>query len=293
MLISRRSFMKSSAFGVTGTILGLDTLLAAQEGLADVRIAACDWSLGAGGPGGLEIAKASGLDGLEISVGSPADTLQIANPEYRQQYKANMPKTGMVIPSLAMGMLNEAPLASDPRGPAWLQQSIEAAQDLGAKVILLAFFGKGDLRADGKLKTKDVDTVVGRLVEAAPAAQRAGVILGIENTLSAQDNLAILDRVKSDAVRVYYDIRNSTDNGYDVPAEIKLLADRICQIHFKNGGDYLGEGKMAMDPIGEAIQSIKYPGWIVLETSCPSKKREADFQRNADYARRLLKGTPA
>jgi len=39
--------------------------------------------------------------------------------------------------------LNSNPLATDPRGPAWLEQSIDAAKDLGAKVILVAFSAGG------------------------------------------------------------------------------------------------------------------------------------------------------
>ena len=56
-----------------------------------------------------------------------------------------MKQTGLVISSFMMGLLNSNPLASDPRGPAWLEQSIDAAKDLGAGVILVAFFGKGSL----------------------------------------------------------------------------------------------------------------------------------------------------
>ena len=64
------------------------------------------------------------------------------------------------------------PLASDPRGPAWLQQSIDAARDLIAQVILVAFFGKGSLlEEDGQLKKADVDVVVERVKAAAPRAQ--------------------------------------------------------------------------------------------------------------------------
>jgi len=287
MKITRRKFLTQTAGGVAGT-LALSPSSAAAETAGKLRLSACDWSLQAMGPGGLEIAQRVGLDGLEVSAGNPADTLQIADPAYRQQYKDNVVKTGVVVSSVAMGLLNNAPLASDPRGPAWLEQTIEAAKDLDAKVMLLAFFGEGDLREKRKLKTADVDAVVERLKEAAPKAEQAGVILGLENTLSAKDNLAILDQVQSDAVRVYYDTGNSTSNRYDVPTEIRELGDRICQIHFKDGRYYLGEGKVKMEPVAEAIRAIGYTGWIVLETSIPSKDRDADFKRNAAYVRTLF-----
>ena len=199
-----------------------------------------------------------------------------------------MKSTGLVISSFMMGLLNSDPLASDPRGPAWLEQSIDAAKDLGAKVILVAFFGRGSLLRGKELKTDDVDVVVERLKAAAPRAKEAGVILGIENTLSAQQNLDILGRIGHDSVRIYYDVGNTTSMGYDVPAEIRQLNDKIAIFHFKDGPSYLGEGKVKYAPIAEAIRAINYQGWIVLETSNPSKDRIADTKRNAAFIRKLF-----
>ena len=73
-------------------------------------------------------------------------------------------------------------------------------------------------------------------------------------------------------------------------AELRALRGRICMIHFKDENCYLGEsnGKVKMEPIGEAIREIGYKGWIVLETPCPSKNAEADCRRNAEYSRKLL-----
>ncbi|MCX5758934.1 MAG: sugar phosphate isomerase/epimerase [Candidatus Hydrogenedentes bacterium] len=285
--ISRRQFLAGTA---TGTVaLGLAPALShAAAGAKEIRMSACDWSLGAGGPDGLAAAKDIRLDGLELSAGDAADTLKIADPPYREKYKTAVKSTGVVVSSVAMGFLNGSPLATDPRGVAWLEQTIEATKDLDASVILVAFFGKGDLRKGRQLKESEIDALVGKLKEAAPKAKASGVILGLENTLSAEQNLRILDRVASDAVRVYYDIGNSTDNGYDVPAEIRMLRGRICQFHFKDGGDYLGEGKGAMKPVAEAIHAIQYKGWIVLETAVPSKDRIADFRKNADFVRGLM-----
>ncbi len=290
MKIDRRGFITYAVGGALGATFatGFKTARAAEKAPAKLRLAACDWSLRAPGPDGLDIAKRVGLDGLEISAGNPEDTLQIADAAYRDAYKRKREATGVAIPSIAMGLLNKAPLATDPRGPVWLEQTIDAAHDLKAGVILLAFFGKGDLRRGKELKTDAIDTVVQRLKDAAPRAEKAGVILGLENTLSGKDNMAILDRVQSDCVQVYYDIGNSTYNGYDVPAEIRELGDKICQFHFKDGKYYLGDGKVDMAPVAEAVNAIGYKGWVVLETSIPSKDRDADFKKNAAFVRDLF-----
>jgi sugar phosphate isomerase/epimerase len=187
-----------------------------------------------------------------------------------------------------MSLLNSDPLAGDPRGPAWLEQTIGGAKAVGAKVILVAFFGKGSLGAKGDVKKVDVDVVVQRLKAAAPRAADAGVVLGIENTLPAKDNMEILDRIGSDAVGIYYDVYNLEGQGYDAPAEIRLLKDRICQVHFKNGKDYLEGGKVKWEPVAAAMKEIGYKKWIVLETSNPSKSVVADDKKNAEYIRKLF-----
>jgi len=282
MTMTRRDWLKATA-GLAGA--GLVGAWPAQAAAASrpvrIHIGSCMVSL--------DEAKQAGLEGVEIRAGNAAQRLEIADPEVRQKYKEKMKQTGLVISSVMMGLLNSNPLASDPRGPAWLEQTIDAAKDLGAKVILVAFFGKGNLLADGKLKQADVDVVVERLKAAAPRAERSGVILAIENTLSARHNAEILARIDHPAVRIYYDVGNSTNLGYDVPAEIRFLKDRIAQIHFKDNPHYLGEGKVAFPPIAAAIEEIGYQGWIVLETTSPSKDRIADARRNAAYVRNLFR----
>ena len=284
---SRRSFLTQSA-ALMAAGAWMAPRLGSAEAACGMRLSACDWSLQARGPEGLAIAKRVGLDGLEISAGEATDILTIADSACREAYKAQVKETGVIISSIAMGFLNGAPLATDPRGPVWLEQTIDAAADLQVKTILLAFFGKGDLREKTDLKQAEVDRVVERLKTAAPRAEKAGVVLGLENTLSGADNMKILDRVQSNQVKIYYDIGNSTYNGYDVPKEIRELKANICQIHFKDGGYMLGKGKVEMGPVRDAIQAIDYKGWLVLETAIPSKDRDADFMKNAAYVRDLM-----
>jgi len=280
-MITRRTFLRGTAAGIAGAAVA-SKVVRAEEGKAvpKIRVSSCSV--------GFDDAKKAGLEGVEVGVGGAAERLSIADPKVREQHKAKMKETGLVISSFMMGLFNSEPLASDPRGPAWLEQSIEGAKDLKAQVILVAFFGKGSLLEGRKVKTADVDVVVERLKAAAPKAREAGVILGIENTLDAKQNVEILDRIGSPAVQIYYDCYNLAGQGYDVPAEIRFLKDRIAIFHFKNGGDYLDNGKVKFEPVAEAMKEIGYKGWVVLETSHPSKDRVADTKRNADYVRKLF-----
>jgi len=279
---SRRTVLKSALAGLASSEI-LVTLAAealAPRSPSTLRVSSCVVDL--------EQGKRAGLDGVEIRVGDPAEKLRIADPAVRQPYREQMGSTGLVISSFMMGLLNSNPLASEPRAPVWLEQSIDAARDLGAGVILVAFFGKGNLLQDGQLKLDDVQAVVQRLKAAAPRARDAGVVLAVENTLSAKQNVEILERIGHEAVRVYYDVGNSNSRGYDVPGEIRFLKDRIACFHFKDRDRYLGEGSLQFEPIATAIKAIGYSGWIVMETASPSKDPVADAKRNGAYIRRLF-----
>jgi sugar phosphate isomerase/epimerase len=283
MNIPRRSFLQQSATVLAGSaLLPQGWAAAASPTDRPVRIGACVV--------GLEQARQAGLEGVEVGVGGAADRLEIADPAIRRRYKEQMQQTGLPICSLMMGLLNSHPLATDPRAPAWLEQSIDAARDLGARVILVAFFGNGDLLdANEKVKEKDVDVAIERLKAAAPRAKAAGVILAIENYLNGAQNARILDRINHEAVQLYFDVYNTgLTKGHGVPADIRLLKGRIAQFHFKNGPDYLDNGKLKFDTIAATIKEIGYRGWVVLETASPSKDAVADVRRNAEYARKLL-----
>ena len=88
-------------------------------------------------------------------------------------------------------------------------------------MILLPFFGKWALQ-----DRAEMDYVGDALREIAPAAEKAGVILGLEDTISARDNVRIMERSKSPAVLTYYDVGNSTQNGFNVVEEIRWLGRR-------------------------------------------------------------------
>lgn len=291
MAYTRRSFLTVSALGAAGLFCagGLDALGGPARKIPRLRIGICDWSIKAKGRRALELAGSIGLDGVQVSPKGAAEKLSYATKEEQKMYAQAVKDTGVQIASIGLNVTNQFPLATDPRGTAWLVQTVDAAAAMGCTATLIAFFGKGALN-DGKtkdLKKAEVDAVVGKLKEAAPHAKEKGVFLGLENTLSAKDNMAIMDRVGSEHVQVYYDTANSTKNGYDVPKEIRMLKGRICEFHFKNTEGVLGESGLKCEPIAEAINEIGYKGWLVLERSF-GKDHLAYFKKNGEYLRKLF-----
>jgi sugar phosphate isomerase/epimerase len=163
--------------------------------------------------------------------------------------------------------------------------SIRLTKQLDARVLLLPFFGKWALETQA-----EKDYTADALKELAPEAEKAGVILGLEDTISAQDNVRILDKVASKNLLVYYDVGNATKAGFDPVMEIRWLGkNRICQIHLKDNPHFLGEGDIDFAPIMHTIREIGYDGFANLETDTHPETLEADLRRNLIYIRGVMK----
>jgi sugar phosphate isomerase/epimerase len=267
---TRRSFLGRLTAG-TLTAAGwraFAPLLEARE-KGGFKIGACDWSIGRmADPGALEVAKAIGLDGVQVSLGTEANGMSLRTPAVQQAYREAAQRAGVAIASLAIGELNNIPYKADPRTIEWVSDSVEATRALGCRVVLMAFFHKGDLKGD----RAGTDEVVRRLRDVAPKAEQAGVILGIESWLSAEEHMDIIDRVGSRAVQVYYDVANSEKMGYDIYREMRWLGKKgvICEFHMKENGSLLGQGRVDFKRVREAIDEIGYTGWMQIEGAMPS-----------------------
>ncbi len=247
-----------------------------------VKIGVTDWNLRQEAKlEAVALAHSLGFDGVEISIGVGAERLPLSDPDLQRQYVQEAKKINFPVPSTCLNILHRNILKSDPLAQRWVADSIPITRNVGAKVILLPFFGKGALKTH-----EEMDFVAGYLRDIAPEAEKAAVILGLENTCSAEDNARMLDRARSRAVRVYYDIGNSANNGYDVVREIRWLGkERICEFHIKDNPHFLGQGKIDIPAVVDAIADIGFAGWAHLETSSPTKSVENDMAVNLKYIR--------
>ncbi len=250
------------------------------------KIGACDWSIGKmANTGAFEVAKEIGLDGVQVSLGTAADDMRLRKKEVQEEFKSAARKAGEDIASLAIGELNNIPYKSDPRTIPWVSDCVDTCKALGVKVVLLAFFGNDDLRDD----KAGVDEVVKRLKAVAPKAEKAGVILGVESWLNAEQHLDILERVGSSAVQVYYDVCNSNDRGYDIYKEIRQLGKRICEFHAKENGALLGQGNVDFRKVRDAMEDIGYRGWIQIEGAVPPGGQMLEsYKKNCAFLRGIF-----
>jgi len=156
------------------------------------------------------------------------------------------------------------------------------------KVLLLAFFGKGDIKGKPELQKE----VIARLKRVEPIAARAGVVIGLETWLDKDEHLRILDAVGSINVQVYYDTANMQKRGYDIYREIRELGrERICQVHCKENGYLLGHGRCDFHKVRDALDDIGYEDWLIIEGATEKgMNTKACYVHNQRYLRGVFNG---
>jgi L-ribulose-5-phosphate 3-epimerase len=288
---TRRDFLKTAVAAGACGILGA---VPPGPGLADRRfkVAACDWMLLKRQKlGAFALARDCELDGVEVDLGSLGDRPDFDNklrdPTVRRQFLAASRETGVAICSMAMSAFYGRSFAHHPHADRFADEWVDTMRAMGVRVGFLPFGVKGNVRDDPAIRA----AFVGALKRAAPKAEAAGVILGIETNLDADGHRRFLDDVGSPAVKVYYNLGDALENKYDIYREIRQLGrERICQIHCKEGEVRLGQGAIDFPRVKEALDAIDWGGWLVIERSrLPGKSVKENFSANARYLKSIFR----
>jgi L-ribulose-5-phosphate 3-epimerase len=250
-----------------------------------LKIGVTDWNLRLTGKvEAVALAAKLGFQGVEVSLGrTPVEgKLPLDDAALQSQYLAAAKQHNIALGGTCLDILHVNCGKNDKLALKWIADGIPITKKLNARVMLMPFFGKCALETE-----KDFDYFGDALKELGKEAEKAGIELGLENTISARNNVRIMERSKSSAVKVYYDVGNSTRAGFDILEEIPWLgAKRICQFHLKDEG-YLGEGKINFPEVMKQIMALGFEGFANLETGSPSKSVENDMSRNLAYVRKL------
>ena len=295
MLTSRRDFVKQAGLASVGVpALGLSQGAPAARTAAPlpIRVGMTDWNLGKRGDvTKVALAREIGLDGIQVSLTFPTDdSPHLRDPKTQAAFKQAALENGVQICSLAIGSPGKArlPLHTNPAAAILLVEAIEVARNIGTTNILLPILGDSHINMQSEA---EVNTFVVMMREVARYAEKAGVVVALEDWISAQDNIRLLDAIGSDYVGIYYDARNIKSrlkrDPYDEPA---LLGRRINQIHVKNGDKLMRDAEILDWPrLAQEYYKIGYRGWYVLETGSPSEDLIADTRANLDYVRKTFR----
>ena len=193
----------------------------------------------------LEAAKAAGYDYVEISI--DATEKKIArldmDRESRLELVKTMYETGIPIRTMCVSALTKYAIGSSDeaccaRGMAILEKSLQLADDLGIRVVMIPgydiYFG------ESTVETKRYFLENIRIM--AEVAEREGVLLGFETMENEFMNTVgkavhYVDRVNSPYLKIYPDAGNITNAAvlykHDVCEDLLLGEGRLIALHLK------------------------------------------------------------
>jgi len=279
-MLHRKNFISSSSS------LALIPFLGQSEEKTDFKVGICDWNAkGKGLPEVFKTVKELGLDGVQLSYEPRHPTYDLREKKQQTHFLSEAKKHQIEIASMAMGIFNKYPFSSFDDAPQWADECLDIMLAMNQKLVLFAFFGKGDIKDKPELQKN----VISRLKALMPKAEKYGLTIGLETWLNQEDHMHILDSVGSNNVKVYYDTANMEKQGYNIYEEIRWLGKKnaICQVHTKEVGNRLGEGKVNFPKVKEALADIDYKDWLIIESAVKGDWRESHIA-NGQYLRKLF-----
>ena len=292
--MTRREFVSraAAASAAVTTLSGQQAGQKPEPQPLPLRIGMTDWNLGRRGDiTKIALAREIGLDGIQVSITYPTDgSPHLGQLETQAAFKRAALENGIQICSLAIGNpgKHRLPMHTNPAFAILLIEAVEVARNLGTNNILLPILGDSHINMASQ---PEVNTFVVMMKEVARYAEKAGVVVSLEDWISAEDNIRLLDAIGSDYVGVYYDARNIKSRLKQDPYhEPKLLGRRIHQIHVKNGEKLMRDQDILDWPrLAQEYHAIGYRGWFVLETGSPSQDIVADTRANIEYVRKVFR----
>ena len=285
MSLNRRTFMKTGALTMLPMFGSLTDLLA-DESKRQYKVGICDWSLPGymANPKQFEVAKRLGFQGVQLAY-TLAGEFSLHNKENCSLFSVAAKEQNMEIASLAAVFFNERPFAREADAELWVSDCLDVMQILQVKQVLLAFFSNGEL----KDKPDDQKATIEKLKRLAPKAEKLGKILAVESYLNAEEHLRIIDAVGSDAVKIYYDMQNMLNKGYDVYEDMLQLGKRklISQVHLKDDKGRLETNNIDWPKVKKTLEKIDYVDWLIVEGAVSGNWEESQMA-NAAYVRKLF-----
>jgi len=234
-------------------------------------------------------ARELGFDGIELVVKSDEQIDMLRRSEGQATVRKWCADYGAEVAALSFARYRDNNWAlpdseARKRGVQAVEEMCDASQAIGATAILLPHFDRKKIDLD---KT-ELENFIDGCRKAAPKAEQTQVFLSIETSFSVEMLIQIVDTVNSPYVGVYQDVANALSYGHDSVDMLKRLGKRINMIHIKDTDQkMLGGGRVDFPGCVEAITSIPYDGWLVLETP-PGDDPMESARKNGQFIKKFF-----
>ena len=179
-------------------------------------------------------------------------------------------KTGVVVRTVCADYFMEAPLHSIKEDVARksfnvLKRLLIAAAEIKITDIVIPCVDNSTL--DG---AAEVDRFISKMKLIAPTIERIGINLSLETDLAPKPFVELLNKLKSNRIKVNYDIGNSASLGFDPLEELEAYGNKISDIHIKDrflggGSVTLGEGNANFEIFFNKLKNFDYQGPFIMQ----------------------------
>jgi len=244
--------------------------------------------------GAFQLTKEIGADGVEVDMGGlgnrPTFDNQLLIDSVRQKFLEKAKELQLEIPSLAMTGYYAQSFCERQEFIQSIKDCISTMKLMNVKLAFLPLGVQCDLVKRPELR----DSVVSRLKIAGKMAEESGVIIGIETALDAKGEKKLLKDVNSPAIKSYFNFSNALKNGRDLVSELEILGkEYIVQIHCTDDDGVLlkDNTRLDMKRVKEALDKMKWSGWLVIERSRDAKEPtnvKKNFGSNTAYVKSIF-----
>ena len=264
------------------------------------QVAACDWMmLKRQKLGEFQLAKDIGADGIEMDMGPlgqrPMFDNKLREPQFQQQFRRTADSLGIAVPSLAMSGFFAQNFLKRDNYQELIADCLQSMDVMGATVAFLPLGGSGhDWKQAGEARQE----LVHRLHVVGEMAQAKGKTIAVRTALPARENLLLLKEIDSPGIKIYYNLQDAVDQGWDVCKDMKELGgENIAQIHASLTDSVTLDKDPRIDllKVKKVLDKMRWSGWLVVERSRNAKdvrNVKGNFGTNVAYLKEIFQKQP-
>ena len=259
------------------------------------KIAVCDWMiLKRQKIGAFQLAKELGCDGLELDMGSLGKRDSFDNKlrevYFQELFKEKALENNIEISSIAMSGFYGQSFVTRPNYKDLVQDCLNTMKVMGVKVAFLPLGFGGDLKNNPEIRPE----LVARLRVVGDLAEKDGVVIGIETSLTAKEEIELLKEIDSPGIKIYFKFQNALEAGRNLYKELKILGkEHICQIHCTDtdGVTLPYNDRLDMKKVKKILDKMGWKGWLVVERSRNKddvRNVKKNFGENVTYLKNIF-----